>query len=204
MIQYAVSNNIILDIFSCSSAPENTTLQNQAENSIYRVHTMKNMKVWLFCEHIIPNTYGSKLINELQDKKIPVVLIASKNQGISSVGIDNFSAMKKLVEHLIHEHNYTKINYIGRDMYNKEARERHAGYIEALAENDQNLNHDKMYLGELDLSKIEETVNRFFEEGREKPEAIVCGDDVIAMRVCDILNHKKIKVPEEVAVTGFN
>ena len=38
---------------------------------------------------------------------------------------------------------------------------------------------------------------------KAKPDAFFCGSDFFAMRVCEILTAKKIRIPEDIAVLGF-
>ena len=36
-----------------------------------------------------------------------------------------------------------------------------------------------------------------------RPDAIFCGSDFFAMRVCELLCARRIRIPEEIAVLGF-
>lgn len=49
-----------------------------------------------------------------------------------------------------------------------------------------------------------ETFERIVESYREMPEAVVCGNDQIAMLLTKALRRKGLRVPEDVAVMGFD
>ena len=205
MIRYAVKNNIILDIFSCNSSPENTTLHNKAENSIHKLPHFEDYEgVVLFANTLFPASYSNALIEMLKTRKIPVILIATKAEGVSSIGIDNYKAMKTMVSHFIKEHGFRKINYVSTNMFSKEARERHAGYIEALGENDLNIDQDRIYIGDSIWDTPEHAIERFLKNSEGFPEAIVCGDDLLALGICDMLTKYNVRIPEDIAVSGFN
>ena len=205
MIRYAVKNNIVLDIFTCSSSPENTTLHNKAENSIYRLPLYEEYEgVVLFANTLFPASFSNNIVEGFKEKKLPVVLIATRFEGVSSVGIDNHRAMKRMVNHFIKQHGFTKINYIGSNMHSKEARERHSGYIEALTENDIFVNNDRIYLGESGWNDSQKAMEKFMSTFEEFPEAIICGDDLLAITLCEFLSKHNIRIPEDIAISGFN
>lgn len=52
-----------------------------------------------------------------------------------------------------------------------------------------------------DIHKIEEYVEQALQEGAD---CFVCWNDVLAYTIIDILKHKKMQVPKQVGVTGFD
>src|SRR5690349_8249090 len=64
---------------------------------------------------------------------IKTVSIALDLPGVSSIVLDNRAAMRTQVNHLIHQHHCQRIAYVGGPGHNEEARQRLAGYREALA-----------------------------------------------------------------------
>ncbi|KQQ08249.1 hypothetical protein ASF46_13030 [Rathayibacter sp. Leaf296] len=115
-----------------------------------------------------------------------------------SVGVDNTAAMRLVLEHL-HSRGVRSAAYIGSDDATMTGRERHAAAITAADE-----------LG----VRIESVHRHSFEsdtgaEGvravpTELPEAIICGDDLIALGALKELRRRGAAVPDDVLVTGFD
>jgi len=54
-----------------------------------------------------------------------------------------------------------------------------------------------------EFSQLTETIERLFANAN-RPTAILCGNDKMAMRVIFILQHRGLRVPEDVSVVGFD
>lgn len=59
-----------------------------------------------------------KVIKKLSQAKCPVVSINYEFNNSYFVGTDNYLAMKKVVEHMVKEHNFKRINYVSGPEFN--------------------------------------------------------------------------------------
>jgi len=146
----------------------------------------------------------SNFIENLLEADIPVVGMAGarKRDDIDTVLIDDQEGSFKAVEYLI-KNNKSNIAFVGVEE-SKTTEIRYSGYKKALKEN--NLKLDK------DLVSIQKDFDR--EDGYQAAEelienngsidAIFIYNDVMASGVIDYLNHQKIKIPDEVAVIGYD
>jgi len=48
------------------------------------------------------------------------------------------------------------------------------------------------------------TANRLLDSGTDRPDGLFCGIDQIARGACDALRERGIRVPEDVAIIGFD
>ncbi len=60
---------------------------------------------------------------------------------------------------------------------------------------------DDVYICGTAISEIAECVDACIQKGTD---CFICWNDILAYTVIDILKHKKINVPEQIAVTGFD
>ncbi len=76
---------------------------------------------------------------------------------------------------------------------------RRQGFIDAMKEADKAYND--IYICGKSVTDITHCVDTCVEKG---VDCFICWNDILAYTVIDILKYKKIKVPEQVAVTGFD
>lgn len=142
-----------------------------------------------------------EVINKLQ---IPMVLIetTSKQGDIPSVTIDNEKAAFDAVEYLIKKGN-KKVAYIGthEDAVNASAL-RYAGYKKAIIENGLKVDDTLVYFGGLKAQDGYEGILNILDNS--EIDAVFCASDEIAMGSINALRDRKIRVPEDVDVVGFN
>lgn len=77
---------------------------------------------------------------------------------------------------------------------------RRQGFIEALQTVETNAEHAALVCG-TNQNDIETCVDKCLDRGAD---CFICWNDILAYTVLDILKHKKISVPQQVAVSGFD
>lgn len=142
------------------------------------------------------------LINEL-DLKTVLVETKDKNGDLPSVTIDNVKATYESTKYLI-DRGITEIAFIGMQKDSNNAwGERFQGYEEALKESGLQLKEDLTYFNKLKVKTGYEGVLSILGKGLI-PKGIVCASDEIAMGAINALRDKKLRIPEDVSVVGFN
>jgi LacI family transcriptional regulator len=137
-------------------------------------------------------------------RRIPVVVIAGQRDEteLDIVVADNITGMTALVSHLVGRHRYRRLCFVSGPKDAPDARDRQAAFEEAvLASQD---------------SVIDQVIHGDFSEGsgtaaarvllgrRSMPEAIVCANDQMAIGVLHELQQAHIRIPQDVALTGFD
>lgn len=141
-------------------------------------------------------------IMELKRRGIPYVLIDNQQPANDaySITIDNFKGGYTATVHLL-EQGHTSIAHLcGHEMF-RSTRERRGGFLQALKE--KGIAPFEIVHGEFDIGMGYDTAKRWLKEGR-LPTAVFAGDDHIALGVINALMEAGIRVPEEVAVIGYD
>jgi LacI family transcriptional regulator len=114
--------------------------------------------------------------------------------------------MRRLVEHLIEDHGLRNFWFAGPvDDYDRLAR--HKGFLDALEAAGLAAPDGVVLGGTTGRSDAREALTALLADkaGRQRlPEAIVCANDQTALGVIEGLTEAGVRVPEEVAVTGFD
>ncbi len=144
------------------------------------------------------------ILDRIKKAAIPAVSIDNKVQGLLHIVIDNHSAMREITEHFVNVHKFTKINYISGPADNPESAERLGAFIEVMEENDIPVEEDRIFYGDFRGDSGREAVDYFFNSKLEMPQAIICANDVMAVAAINRLHAAGIRVPEDIAVSGFD
>lgn len=136
-------------------------------------------------------------------KGIPTVNVNDPEHTLQeNILLSDSIAMEFVVEHLISEHKLTKINFIGGFPGNLQTEERLSAYKKVLTRHGLPVEESRIAYGQFWKKSIECTEQ--FMSADEKPEAIVCASDAMAIFSIDWLNKHGYKVPEDIIVTGFD
>jgi DNA-binding LacI/PurR family transcriptional regulator len=153
--------------------------------------------------------FGDDLINRMIDRNIPVVLAdrSINKQNVKTVQFDNYSAMRNLIQ-LLKEKGYSKIGYISETITMSNLADRFEGFKRGL--NDQSLEYTKEYVHINDCFQLDKINNSYLfvkdlvEKGTELPQVFVTTSDLIAAGTITALKEKGFRIPEQIAVTGYD
>jgi len=136
--------------------------------------------------------------------QLPVVLIAGSRDQTAVDGFlaDNISGMTALARHLIEHHRYHRLCFVAGPKDAPDAAERYSAFEQAVAASPD--------------SGIDQVIHGNFSEDdgiaaarvllgrRSLPQAVVCANDQMAIGVLRGLQRAGIRIPADVAVTGFD
>ena len=138
--------------------------------------------------------------------RLPVVVLsdrAGKRTNLDSVAVDNRGGMRALTEHLLGVHGYRSPAFIGGPRISPDSMERFAGYREALRA--AGLTAPKHPTrSAISPKPAGREPSRALLDAPQLPDAIVCGNDEMAVGGMRVLAQRKIRVPGDIAITGFD
>ena len=145
-------------------------------------------------------------LRRLYESNLPVVLIHRRppaNLDIPCVNIENTGSTKALITHLIEVHGCRRIAFLRGPEHQDDSRQREEGYVDTLEAHgirvDPSLIGDGMFSEEVS----EEVVGDWIAHDVTF-DAIFGGDDGAAFGAIRALNRAGLRVPEDIAVVGFD
>lgn len=140
----------------------------------------------------------------VQEQNIPLVLIGEhkNNPGLHVVSIDCEQAARKAIGHLVESGHETIAMLYGTDP-KVENEYKCKGYREALKA--AGLPYRKEYVREVENSIEGGYLGaKKLMELRDPPKAIFCSSDYMAFGAMDAIKDKNLRIPQDVAVMGFD
>lgn len=144
------------------------------------------------------------ILVRIKNAGIPVVSIDNDIPEFYHIGIDNVTAMRRITEHLISEHNCSTFKYVSGPKDNPESKARLASFLDVLAENNVDFSMDDVFFGDFRAPSGREAAETLIKSKQQLPQALVCANDVMAVSAVLTLNSAGIRVPEDIIVTGFD
>ena len=175
----------------------------------YNIYSLINFSkfdgVILMTNTISDPVQKERIIAKVKSTKLPVTILdCDKYDEFYNISIDNFKAMKTIVDHIIEKHGVKLINYISGPTSNPEAVTRYNAYISSLQEHSIEQDFDREYFGEFRAVDGKTAVDTFMSSGLPRPQAIICANDAMALAAVEELSNFGYKVPEDIIVTGFD
>jgi len=120
------------------------------------------------------------------------------------VGFDSFAAGKRLARYLVEAGHRDLAVIAGITRGNDRARDRLQGVRAALAEHGIDLPAHRVVERPYSLIAGREALHAVLGEGHNRPTAVVCGNDVLALGALAACADAGISVPRDLSITGFD
>lgn len=151
------------------------------------------------------NTYRNYLDRYLLDHcTLPVVRIGIEKEHFIPVWYDDKTEFAELVHHMITAHGCKKICCLTGPEEFEVSHNRLAGYRQAMEESGLSYDESDMIFGDFWVCSGQNLAAEIAEGKREKPDAVVCANDIMAISLCDALIEKGYAVPDDIRITGYD
>ena len=137
-------------------------------------------------------------------RPLPAVSISVPVPAMPSVGVDDAAGTREAIDHLIRVHGRRSIAFVGGPRWNGEAELRYRAYLDALEAHGIGPAEDRILFGDFNLESGEQAILGMGQEQRRSLDAIVVANDLMALGVMQALRGLGIRVPDDVAVVGFD
>jgi DNA-binding LacI/PurR family transcriptional regulator/signal transduction histidine kinase len=141
-------------------------------------------------------------------RPLPMVSMGVALETVPSVVLDNFTGISAVVRHLLEEHHYRRIAFLGGTEEHPEAQERYQAFTATLQDYGVPLDPNLVTFGDFQYDSGIRAIQHWLDERQFRPhhdiEAIVVSNDYMAMGVISELQARGIQVPADIAVVGFD
>ncbi len=141
---------------------------------------------------------------ELLNKNLKNVIFIDnyfENVNADFVSIDNFQGAYQAGKYIL-EKGYRRIGYVASNHIISNFLQRRSGFRRALKEEKIDIPPEFVY--SLNPTELMGDLPEFLRLGKKIPDALFCEDDYMALRLLKELTQRGIKIPENIAIMGFD
>lgn len=176
------------------------------ENAVYQYISPEQFDGIISTTGTIAAYIGLEKYNEYLKnyRNIPIVSLLNELPGLPSLLVENKSGIKSVVDHLIEVHHYDKIAFVCGPETNDEAILRLNGYLESLKEHNIAVDERLILPGSFIRISGEKALDTLLDDLKIMPQAVVAANDDMVLGVLDSMKKRGLKVPQDIAITGFD
>ena len=142
-----------------------------------------------------------RLFRQLERKEIPFILIGNPFPEYPAIHIDNVGGARAMAHHF-HTHGFTDIVFLAGPEENIDSNDRYYGFRLGLSECGMDPDRVRFYRGDYSIESGFAAIPSILAEG--KPHALFAANDRMALGVLQYCRKQGIRVPENLAVAGFD
>ena len=158
---------------------------------------------------IVMNVYNEQLVRLLASLSVPKVFLDTPTHIPPSqlngdlLLMESADSVSRITEHLIQQ-GKKSFGFIGDIDYAKSNYERYEGFLNTLVRHRISWDPSLFLTGAIGMDTHKEEIDAFLDTFSKMPDAFVCVSDYVACILIQLLNKRGYRVPEDVAVAGFD
>ena len=145
----------------------------------------------------------NQLIVKLEKSGIPVISIGLKHPGFTYIGINNYTGMRDLCDHLIEKHGVKDITFIAGSKENEDSNARLQAVIDSTAAHGVAFGEDNIYYSNWEIGMTMWDFMRRIRSGEKLPDAYICANDQLAETISYLFTDCGLPIDSAI-VTGFD
>lgn len=194
-----------ISVFNCAGSINTTRKFDVGEFQIFRLANLDMFDgVIVVANTIICKKVEKELFQTVKSHDIPAISLEIREDGLQYAGIDNNQAMRDMIEHLVVFHQHKHIGFVTGPNENQESMLRLKAYRDVLKEHHITLREEDIFYGTYEFESGLKAAEYFVSKKTELPTAIACANDEMAMGLMRGLQNHGLKIPQNIAVTGFD
>ncbi len=206
LTSYALKKGFNLAYFTFFLCYGVDTKNGRGEANIINLVPYENFDGFIICHDTFQNQKAVEQVFEYirQRTKVPVITLRRQRDDYPCVLADNRGGIKKIVQHFVDHHGFQRIAIMSGPKDHPDAIQRLEDYKEGLESRGLSYDERMVFYGNFWRDYAKEAARYFVMEQKERPQAIVCSNDYMAIALCNELINMGIVVPDDIAISGFD
>lgn len=182
------------------------TLNGRGEANLAYLVPYDRLDAIILCQDTLPDEGPlDYILKSIEEKcQCPVITLRQDTGKHPCVLVDSNHCIEQMVYHFIDEHHFTKFGFMSGPFKHPDSICRLEEFKGALEKRGIPFDASMVFEGDFWNQKGKEAADYFTMELNERPQAIICANDYMAMSLINELVSKGFMVPEDIAVSGFD
>lgn len=177
----------------------------QGERSIFHaIQVEKYDAIVLMSESFKQDEEMYELVATANRVGVPIFAVDKYLEGAINLAFEYERCFKEVVEHMVEHHGYKRVNFMGGMPGNTYSEVRLQAYKDVLEKNGIPFDERRVYYGYFWEDPAIVAMEQMLDSPLPFPEAIICANDAMALPIVNFLQKNGFRVPEDVAVSGFD
>ena len=183
-----------------------SSVHKDAEKTIFDLIMSEKIDGIIYDRNSLQNEDICRHMDELckRSEKPVMLLDYNDHKSFETTSVDDRDAFETITDHLINVHGYRRIYCLTGPKNTFSGEERLAGYRTSMKRHGINVEKSWYEYGDFWTEAPKRFAKRILSGELERPEAIVCGNDVMAITLSKLFIDAGIRVPEDIAITGYD
>ncbi|GEM46943.1 diguanylate cyclase domain-containing protein [Deinococcus cellulosilyticus] len=135
---------------------------------------------------------------------LPTVCIGRRVETYPTVEADNIHGMESLIHHLIEVRKFTRLAFMRGIPGNQDSEVREEVFRRCVTQKGLTVHEPWMLTGNFSSSGAQQALEAALKESSPDFQVVVCANDEMAHGAITLLSQRGIRVPEDIAVVGFD
>lgn len=204
IIDKASEFGYVVEIFS-STDGEDVGSYSLGERSILRIPNYDEFLGVCFASgtYLLPSLKENITQTLIEKCNCPIIEITQQKATFPAVVLDNDKAAAQLTEHFITTHHHQRICYLGNSVEREFSKKRFHYYQSIMEKYQHTVSENDYYFCDYSYNSIAAALD-YFLKSDTKPDSIICYNDHMAMSLMEALYKRGLRIPEDIAVAGFD
>ena len=191
-------------VFMCHAVYSSSEVELKSMSTIFDLPDLKTFDAAImFTPGLNFTEVINHLIERLETSGIPVIIIGMQHPGFYHIGINNYTGMRQLCDHLIEQHNVRDIIFIAGSRENEDSNARLIAVRDSMRAHDIPFNESNIYFSNWEVNMVMYEFLARIRNGIKLPDAFICANDQLAESLSYVLTDCGLPVDSTI-VTGFD
>ena len=160
--------------------------------------------VILMAGNFASQTLVEKCVKEFSGWGIPVIALDYDFGFCESLYADDSELFAEMTDHLIEKHGCRRISCLTGPEGNAPAMSRLSAYRKSMERHGLEVRDDDVIYGDFWKITAQRLAKDIIEGRRERPDAVICANDVMARQLCNSVLKGGINVPDDMKIAGYD
>jgi len=153
---------------------------------------------------VLDKNMKDEMLNKIANENYPIVVLDRiiDNPFIKSVVVNNYDPMRELMQGVV-DKGYRHFGFVGGPEHTADNKERYKAFRDVLEVNKINFQQKSYFTGDY-REKSGYTAAKILMLSQELPDCLVCANDNMAIGAIKCFRDNGLKIPQDIAVTGFD